>query len=58
MGMMSTQGTNRSSTGAAEEEDVTICKGTSGTQEGVGEWKPGMAEKAAVVAPPTYCGVL
>jgi hypothetical protein len=37
MGMMSTQGTQ--STGAAEEEDVTVCQGTSekGAEEGVGE---------------------
>ena len=46
MGMMTTQGTQ--STGAAEEEDVTICQGTSeeGAEEGVGEWKPGIAERA------------
>ena len=48
------------STGAAQEEHVTICKGTSETREGVGEWKPGIAEKAAarsVVAPLTYLEV-
>lgn len=35
-------------TGTAEEEDVTICQGTSeeGVEEGVGEWKPGIAERA------------
>ena len=39
------------STGAAQEEHVTICEGTSkeGTQEGVGEWKPGIAGKAGQV---------
>jgi hypothetical protein len=43
---MSTQGTQ--STGAAEEEDLTICQGTSeeGVEEGVGEWKAGIAERA------------
>ena len=46
MGMMSTQG--RQSTGAAEEEHVTICQKTSeeGGEEGVGEWKAGIAERA------------
>jgi hypothetical protein len=47
MGVMSTtHGTQ--STGGAEEEDVTICQGTSeeGGEEGVGEWKAGIAERA------------
>jgi hypothetical protein len=44
------------SPGAAQEEDVTICQGTGkeGAQEGVGEWKPGIAERAGaglLVAP-------
>lgn len=36
------------SAGATEEEDVTICQGTSeeGCEEGVGEWKAGIADRA------------
>ena len=43
---MSTQG--RQNAGAAEEEDVTICQGTSEEEgeESVGEWKSGIAERA------------
>ena len=44
--MTTTQGTQK--TGTVEEEDVTICQGTSEeeAEEGVGEWKPGIAERA------------
>src|SRR6266852_2065947 len=43
---MSTQGTQNK--GAAEEEDVKICQRTSEeeAEEGVGEWKSGIAVRA------------
>jgi len=48
MGMMSTEG--RQSTAATEQEDLTICQGTSeeGGEEGIGEWKPGIAERGGI----------